>query len=184
MINFIKLQDYNDLLSKCEFEYKLLFAKQKINYDYSYILFNLVCTLNHLYEWFLKDNNVKKPDKYKCINIFNYYTPNQIKEIKNNIKKKDIISKLYKNLTSMPKVNKNQLIVRELCNKAKHFSKKPKIDNKEEFIAFCGGEKAVCDYMFANQSEIVYFVVYNNQEFIIENICFELINKWKDFLNN
>jgi hypothetical protein len=40
-----------------------------------YILFNLILSINHLFDWILNNEKINEIDKIKCVNIFNSYEP-------------------------------------------------------------------------------------------------------------
>ncbi len=180
MGNFFQLETYHDLFLKCQYDLKLLAENKYENFGYN--LFNLVCTLNHLFDWFLMDD-VDENIKVKCIIKFNPY---DIEEIEKKKKKKkenfNTIDALYFKTNYNVLFNTNQFLVRKLCNKAKHFKRLPLLNTEREYTStlngFSLGQSSLGS--FKNDS---YYVNHQNFDYNIEIIVDELMNEWKSFLS-
>lgn len=96
--------------------------RRSLSYKYvTYIriiisFFNIILSMNHLFEWFLKDENVPQDKKMGCIKIFNPY------RTEDNVSRD--FKSIYSQLDDFPEVNRSQELIRELCDKAKHLKKR------------------------------------------------------------
>ncbi len=56
---FLDLKTWFDLFDKAEYEYSILQREHKIH---SYLVFNLCCTINHLWDWAKRDPSIPNKD--------------------------------------------------------------------------------------------------------------------------
>ncbi len=177
-MGILTLNSYEILLDKCRRE---LIELQGCNLhpNYDFLLFNIILSMNHLFEWFLKDENVPQDKKMGCINMFNPY------RTKNNVSK-DFLC-IYGQLDDFPKVNRSQELIRELCNKAKHFIKKNIEVQDRNYIVECGDESMECgnpDAVCGGFDHYIYFVEVDGDQKNLEVLMACLINRWSDFVEN
>lgn len=171
-------ENYNQLLAKVKYERTIIdTTSENIEFDI-YSIFNIILSLNHIFEWYYKDVNIDKKKRFECIEIFNNY------------KGKSIQKEKYKQFHSMLKIplkiNTNQLIIRQISNNLKHFKmNRIKSANKRpNYIAVagnitCGSANAVCGY----HEEYKYIAVTNSgDEYNLISIIDELIITWNNFL--
>ncbi len=169
-MSIFSLNQYNDLYDKCALELNML-ENSRSHPEYDYLLFNIVLGENHLFEWFIKDKKVSKPIKLECIKVFNpFSSPYDVSE--------DFKS-LYRELPSFPTPNKEQLVIRQLCNKAKHF-KRTEIEKQEKNDISVAGVMECGDHLGA------YLYVYTveiegNDEFLNEVLKVNLA-RWDKFI--
>ncbi len=176
MSGFYDIDNYHDLYRKCKHDFDLL-KSQEGNEKYSYNLMNLIFSLNHLLEWYLNDDDVSPKSKERCVKKFNPYG----KDTKNiGI---DYIREIFKTIPR-PDTNNDQLLIRHVCNDAKHYLKKELCSKEVEMTAvaghasmFAGGPNAC-----SNFHEFVYFVTYKGEKFRIEDIITNLLDEWDEFL--
>jgi hypothetical protein len=175
---FFGLDSFYDLFLKCDVEKSHL--EDSDVRKWSHTLFNIVVTLDHLYEWFLGDDRVVAEVRKKGLLQFNPYK-----------RRKQVpwyLKCYYKGVVPFPAPNGNQYLVRSLANRAKHFLTDPPIDRSEfttypivagSAEAYCGGLKA-----FANYHEIITkFIVVddNGSPQDIKVVCRELLSSWRKF---
>ena len=72
-MSILTLNSYEILLGKCKKEIGEL-RKCNSHPDYDFLLFNVILSMNHLFEWFLKDDSVSQDKKLECIKSFNPYS--------------------------------------------------------------------------------------------------------------
>jgi hypothetical protein len=173
--SFYGVEDFRDLYNKSLDDWKQLAnsdPKKK-----SYALFNLVMTLNHLFDWFLKDPGVSQRRKLRCIQAFNPYKKKASPDLK----------RLFEKLPTFPQKNINQYLVRCVCNKAKHAKLTPALSRSEvtAFIgtgdprAFAGSPVAVAGYHVTTTS---YEVKDGNKKYNLQTICEDLRAQWGEFI--
>lgn len=175
-MQIFSFSNYKYLIEKAKYELNQL-EKVNDNLQNEYIITNIIFTLNHIYDWFLLDENIKLEYKIKIINKFNPY--DNIKNVSSSFKK-------YYNKTSrFPELNLFQKTIRELCNKIKHFSKKEieyssKIYNSlcGEMMMQCGESKAQCGAFYFQ-----YYVKIGEDEIIVFELLKKLIDEWNDIDN-
>ena len=111
-MSILSLNKYNHLFDKCKLELdELMSCSQHPQYDY--LIFNLVFGLNHLFEWYIKDDEVETELKSQCIRQFNPY------QCYNTVSAQ---LKSYYSDADFPPTNRFQETIRKLCNNAKHFN--------------------------------------------------------------
>jgi NADH:ubiquinone oxidoreductase subunit len=168
-----------------------LFLLQKAIYDMSrfqenksdenkmvYALFDMLITINNLFEWTLKYYNEDEEKRKKCIIMFNPYLEN------------DKIPYAYKSdYRSMPslKPNEAQYIIRKIVNNIKHYevkvvnTKEGKTNCAQAGQVYAGGFNA-----FAGYYELTFLVTIkdeNNNDISHDllSLLETLIDKWKSF---
>ena len=176
-MKFLSFDDHKDLLNKCLYEENKLRCSQGKHPEYQYLIFNIVISLNHLFEWFMKNNQVIDENKKNCIKNFNPYKSSDDVN-------KDFM-KFYDELDEFPPINEYQLLIRKLCNKAKHFNIRPIEERKKQDIT-CAGESSMnCGEISAVCGNFVYsYFVHNDNgdDICIKSLISEQIVKWKIFL--
>ena len=110
-MGILSLTSPQDLLEKCEKEMSS-FSSVEFN---DYQLFNVIFSLNHLYEWAYKDKNMD-PQRAKII-AEHFFPFENISQCHCDTLKKIISNDV--------KTNPHQMAIRLLSNKQKHFTKKP-----------------------------------------------------------
>ena len=66
-------ENYSDLIEKVRYERSLVNTSSANKKSDIYPLFNIVLTLNHIFEWFYKDEKIDTKLRAECIKIFNTY---------------------------------------------------------------------------------------------------------------
>ncbi|MDC8832957.1 hypothetical protein [Alteromonas gilva] len=175
MLSLLSLDNYHHLLEKCEQELIQLgecFSHPK----YDYLLFNVVFGMNHLFEWYLRDESIQNSCKTECVRQFNPFSVGKVpKELKS----------YYNGLEDFPETCAYQETVRKLCNKAKHF-KKVEIEKQGENytvtsgspIAVCGHPEAVCGAF----DHYLYSVSINGQDVDLYQMLKKLHRDWMSFI--
>ena len=180
------LNDYKDLYKKCEYDLSLLKDNESSQY-YNYNIFNLLCSLNHLYEWFLLDteNEVTEDIKIECIKLLLpleincYHFTNVISKLYNTIKKKKIHCE----------VNPYCSLIREVCNKLKHYKSTPIIEDNIKYTYPCGdvNDGGCGSGRYSGEHNLVPFVdiVINNitSEIPVKELCEKVLYHWTIFFN-
>ena len=169
----LSLDRATDLLKKCEYNIGRLFLCDT-HPEYDYAMFDVVVSLNHLFEWFLKDKTIPEQERLKCIKEFNpFQSPYDVSSD---------FKKLYKKLDLFPKTNEPQLNIRLLCNKAKHF-KKTQIETQGKNILstagnmYAGNVNSVAAYF----ERYKYSVDINGTTEDLQELMEKLINQWSEF---
>ena len=178
ILGILTLNSYETLLEKCRRENAEL-QVCNLHPDYDFLLFNIILSMNHLFEWFLKDENVPQDKKMGCIKIFNPY------RTEDNVSRD--FKSIYSQLDDFPEVNRSQELIRELCNKAKHFKKKNVEVQDGNYIVECGNESMECgnpDTVCGGFDHYIYFVEVDGDQKNLEVLISSLINKWSDFVEN
>ena len=98
----------------------------------SYALFDLVSTLNHMWEWFLKDETIDIAQRVECARRFNPY------EYRKWVPRE--FMDFYETLCPFPPKNELQSLVRMICNRAKHATNKPKLSTIKTEAYLGGGD--------------------------------------------
>lgn len=173
-VGVFSLSRAEHLFEKCLDEYAQLHSCRE-HPRYDYLLFNLVTTVNHLFEWYLKDGSVDGERKKACIRLLNPYSckgrvPEELKEI---------CSKTWDSAA----VNLKQEAIRKLSNKSKHFKKREQSKvQRERYPAVCGelamqcGEPtAVCAYLY--EVQIGEYDQWSNLVIVLG----ELLDEWRAF---
>lgn len=175
-MTIFSLASYKELLFKCECEIQIL-SNCKKHPDYDFTLFNIVIGLNHVFEWFLKDDNIDRDKKVLCISKFNPYASCQ--EVSGDF------NDLYRSLNVFPDPDPYQEVIRKLCNKAKHFKKRTSIEQQDKhYTSIWGaqhmqfnGERA--DYGGFNH--YLYFVSIDGVDINLADIVNTQFKKWIEF---
>lgn len=171
---------------------KIIFERQNISLENIekenyYSIFNLIFSINHLYDWVLLNKLIDETIRIMCIKNFNPYKPEE--NVNSNFKS------LYNKIGYFPQTNIKQKVIRDLCNNTKHF--KIEKDNKimtetnVERISCCGNiyagdDDALADnykYKFTisdaltqvpiNLIELCDFLIYEWDSFIKQNLILE-----------
>jgi hypothetical protein len=174
--NFFLLNDYRDMYFKCWHDWKQLHNSDPE--EKTYAMFNLIMTLNHLFDWVLKDQNISFEKKIRCIRAFNPY--------KSMEKVSPDFKEFYDQLPERPPTRTEQYLVRSLSNKAKHLLQTPSTESVTNTVylgagspdAYCNGPKA-----FAGFHEIIvtHVVGDDGEDYDLKDICTTLIHDWGDF---
>jgi hypothetical protein len=171
-LSIFSLSNYNDLLFKCKFEASEL-KNCSSHPEYDYILLNIVMGINHLFEWYLKDRTVSEKNRLACLCYFNPF--NSFHDVSGDLKS------LYKKLKTFPNKNSHQEVIRQLCNKAKHF--KTKVIERQ-------GKDYTCQFgsaSFGNTStggfaHYFYFVELNGHDTELSQLLVDLLQQWESFV--
>jgi hypothetical protein len=166
---FYEFNNYKDLFLKCKRE--IIQLKKKIDSD---ILFNMICTLNHLFEWFLEDTNIDEQSKIEAINKFNSYPT--ISNLNSQF------NAIYKKRSTFPSLNIEQYLIRCLCNNAKHFKLILNTRIKKINGAYYGSSTYYGSVYYGQKSQIKYIVEYDNKEYDVRKIIEDSIMNWESFL--
>lgn len=163
---------------------KIIYERNLINLENNenknvYIIFNLILSINHLFDWVIFGKNNDDPNAIECIKRFNPYLK---KEYSDNSFFRDYYSKL----TIFPKCNEKQQIIREISNNIKHFSSEKKSSKVEKDILSvagnigCGEPNACCRYF-----EEYRYVIKNDigKDLNLIELCDSLINEWKIYID-
>ncbi|GIU09318.1 MULTISPECIES: hypothetical protein [unclassified Shewanella] len=172
-MSLLSLNSYVSLIDKCEVELQQL-QNCSEHPTYDYLLFNVVFGLSHLYEWYLKDDDISPEQKLACIRKFNPYRENG---------RLGDLNKYYSKM-EFPDVCVYQEIVRKLCNKAKHF-KKVQIERQERnYTVSCGSPNAVCGNPEATCGAFDHYLYVVDVEGVdtdLYKLVRELFQDWKQF---
>jgi len=168
--NFYNLYSYLDLHKKCIYELQVIESSINDSLLLSYNLFNLVCTLNHMFDWCIGDDSIDETLRKECLTQFNPWRDEpKDKEIK----------KLYNKIENKT-TNFNQYLIREICNKAKHFKNNPILINDMCYSVAMGnfqmGELQMGEFVYK------FIVEKDDKEYDILETCRELISEWNDFI--
>jgi len=169
----LSLDRATDLLEKCEYNIGRLFLCES-HPEYDYAMFDAVLSLNHLFEWFLKDKTILEPKRLECIKLFNPFQ--SYNEVSGDFKK------LYTKLNIFPEANNFQYNIRLLCNKAKHF-KKTTIETQERNTLsvagnmYAGNANAVAGYF----KRYKYSIDINGSIEDLQELMEKLILQWSEF---
>ncbi len=177
-MSLLSLTSYKELLNKCKKELSEL-ELCSVHPDYDYTLFNIVLSLNHLFEWYLKDKDVVDTRKNECISLLNPF--NDLTKVSYDFKE------LYDSLKTFPKTNKYQEVIRLLCNKAKHFKKRNLEKQEKHYTSVCGSPTMAAGGEFAYcgaYDHYLYYVEIKGQDIDLITIINTLINTWIDFIKN
>lgn len=162
---------YQDVIEKSKFELKKL-EICRIHPDYDYLLFNITVSINHLFEWCIRDEELDEEKRLECIRRFNPY------ESRDDVARD--FEKLYRKLSIFPDVNEKQLVVRQLCNKAKHFKKTGIEKQTRNEIAVCG---VMCCGDRLGQFHYQYDVEINKSDIKLNTVLAEIHNEWESFMS-
>ncbi len=123
---FYDIDSYQALLAKCSYELSRLPLVAKAQPSDSYTLFNLVLTLNHLFEWVVNDEDIREEGRIECVKQFNPYREEQRKEAERSIP----IYKMY-SFHPFPQTNPQQWLTR---HRAKHLKASPRLGKFDSTI--------------------------------------------------
>jgi hypothetical protein len=166
-----------NLLAKAQHEYSLITLNKLEQNDY-YLVFNVLVSINHLFDWVLNNDNIPIERKERCIKLFNPY------ENKNEFGN---FRKYYQKINEGIEINTNQQIIKALCNNLKHFKKRNKygdVDENKKYLAVsgnivCGGANAIAGYY----EEYTFIVKSDNgKEIDLIELLRDAINEWEKFL--
>ena len=169
-MSIFSLNHYRDLFDKCISEFRML-ENCRVHPDYDHLLFNVVLSVNHLFEWFVKDKKVSEPIKLECIKLFNPYSSPY--DVSGDFKY------LYRKLTDFPKLNNEQSVIRQLCNKAKHF-KKTEIEKQERNDISVAGVMRCGDPLGA--FHYIYTVENDGKDELLTELLKSNLDQWDRFL--
>ena len=169
-MSIFSLNHYRDLFDKCVSEFRML-ENCRIHPDYDHLLFNIVLSANHLFEWFIKDKEVSEPIKLECIKVFNpFYSPYDVS---------GDFKTLYRKLPDFPKRNNEQFVIRQLCNKAKHF-KKIEIEKQERNDVSVAGVMECGDCLGAYH--YIYTVENEGKDELLTKVLEVNLDQWDKFI--
>ena len=143
----------------------------RVQPDYDYLLFNIVLSANHLFEWFVKDKKLSESDKLKCITEFNPYSSPY--DVSGDLKF------LYRKLIDFPKTNNEQFLIRQLSNKAKHF-KKTEIEKQERIERAVAGTMTCGEHLGAYH--YIYTVENNGKDELLTKLLKTNFDHWEKFI--
>ena len=130
------IKDYKELFAKIEHEFQVY--QTLINEESRrYFLFNLLLSLNHLFDWVINDPDVPSAVKSQCVRRFNPYDQTGVQEIeRSKDKKRRCLKEAYLDAEVFDYINPRQRLVRILANHEKHLT------TPDEIMAFAsvGGE--------------------------------------------
>jgi hypothetical protein len=165
------LNNFKDLFEKSTFELQRL-QNCRCHPDYDYLLFNITVSINHLFEWCIKDSSLDEQSKLECIKKFNpYERPNDVPGALKN---------LYNKIPNFPVVNEKQLLIRQLCNKAKHF-KKVEIEKQSKNNISESGVMQSGDQLGAFHYR--YHVEVQQNDVKLDDLLLEIRVEWESFIN-
>lgn len=173
--SFFGMENFLDLYAKCHHD-----LKQLQNSDprkKSYAIFNLVMDLNHLFDWFMKDQLLSDELKVRCVQKFNPY-----KE-----KASDDFVRWYKGIP-FPLTNEGQYLVRCVSNKAKHSKTSPTTEAALTTVGLGAGSEyaeagAPWNECGASELQIVtYWVEDDGLLYDMKVVCSDLQQEWSDFI--
>lgn len=162
-----------ELYKKCVFEFNKL-KEETNNPEYDYALFNIILTLNHLFEWYILDNSICENRKIECIKIFNPYE--KLEYVPRHLEK------IYKKIRTYPNENKNQTNIRKLSNDAKHFKQLKLEKQSKNYTSVFGSFQFGPQNQFGSFDHYIYFVKINEININLEDIIESLLNLWSNFI--
>jgi hypothetical protein len=130
MTFFYDIKDSQDLLRKCEYDYEQLSKIGRNQPVYSFVLFNLILGLNHIFDWVLNDDKNTIERKVSCITQFNPYRKDE------HLPRE--YGDLYETDGLILQTNKQQRMVRLLANRVKHLNEEKAKTEKAENIFSVG----------------------------------------------
>lgn len=177
-MSLLSLNNASNLLAKCIKElHDLEQCEEHPGYDFT--LFNIILDLNHLFEWYLKEKNLEIGKKLDCIKQFNpFQSPDDVSRD---------FKEFYKRLEVFPQTDMHQEVIRKLCNKAKHFKRKPLEKQHKKMTAVCGADHMVCGNEKAECGgfdHYIYSVEINGADKDLKKLISSQIEKWSILLNN
>jgi len=169
----LSLNCAKDLLAKCQRD-QLALSICETHPEYDYSMFDSVLSLNHLFEWYLKDDSIPDVKRLDCIKRFNPFQ--SFDKVSRDLKK------YYKKISSFPDINKNQKYIRLLCNKGKHFKKTVIETQERNILATCGNMYAGNITAVASYFErYKYSVEVDGKTFDIQHMIEDLLEQWVFF---
>jgi len=163
---FYGLRDYRDLFWKCKHDLKQFWMTHDDELS-SYGLFNLVVTIDHLFDWVLNDPALPENKKARCIERFNPYGPGE--RIPNGFEK------YYP--ACPPSTNEDHRLVRKVANKAKHRRLEP------ETPMLRGTALVGSDLERLSEVEYTgYFAGGAEEHGDLPALCEDLLRDWQKFL--
>jgi hypothetical protein len=174
-MTLLSLSSYRDLLYKCEFELENM-QNCSTHPDYDFSLFNIVLGLNHLFEWYLKEDALTEDQKINCIKRFNPFQSldNVPREFKG----------FYNKVDNFPQTNSYQALIRKLCNKAKHFKKTLIEKQDKNYTVTCGSPLATCGNIEAVSGgfdHYIYTIEVDGSDIDLQQVISSLIVSWREF---
>lgn len=171
-MGILSLTTPQDLLTKCKKEMSS-FSPVEFN---DYQLFNVIFSLNHLYEWAYKDEAM---DSQKAKKIAEHFFPfDEFSHCHCDILK-GIISHTVK-------TNPNQKAIRLLSNKQKHVNVKtntPPLSQTKIPTAVAGRMCAGGVNSYAGYSKFIYEIKLGNNTVDLVDLINSLINDWEQHLS-
>ncbi len=153
-------------------------SKRNTYPEYEYGLINTIISLNHLFDWTLKDEEIiSESGKDNCLKLLNPYEPSD--------KIPRDFNPYYKKRT-FPSTNPYQFTIRLLANKAKHFKKVPIVKGKKGPICSVSGTFGAGD----DDSYSGYFTQYkyvveiNGRDEDVSDVISTTIDTWKKFFSD
>jgi hypothetical protein len=166
------IDNINELLEKAKYDYKRFENSGQLYQQYA--LFDLFNNMNCIFDWFV-NSDVSENEKHTCITRFNPYRND------NDIPQK--IKVYYKNFP-FPALNKNQYIIRVLCNLNKHFIfQRIYVVKEDSFYPGPDVFPGMTDSPFARNATIFNGVDENNESHQLDKVIEASITDWDCFLS-
>lgn len=171
---FLEIENAISLLEKIEIQFAQFQSDEKLNR--SYLLWDIILSLNHLPEWILMDKQVDESIKFECMKHFNPY--DKIEKAPQELKR--YIGSDF---------SQSQFVIREIANSTKHFViKKSKLKKKKIHKGFWGypGNEAFMSSPLQNGyfTEIEkYIVERDNENYDLVELLSRLISDWNLFFS-
>jgi len=161
MNGFFYINGYRDFWQMCRHNYRL-FSNKEDNKHYEYKLLNLILSLNHLYDWVIKDENLSLYIRNQCEKKFYPYSDRS-------------------------NFNTKQYLVRKLSNRGKHFKQVENDPSQgvELQKAFCADmPDAIAGNAFSRETRMFHYVEHDDVKYDVESLCKELFDEWKFFFED
>ena len=176
-MSILSLNTYNHLFEKCKLELEELTSCSE-HPKYDHLIFNIVFSLNHLFEWYLKDSNISDTSKLQCINKFNPFDSFQ-----NTARG---LRAFYPAESDFPETNVFQKNIKKLCNNAKHFNSTPIEKQGKNYICVAGSDFMEAGEPLAQSGQFdhyTYSVGINGIDVDLVDLLRRQISEWDRFLS-
>lgn len=177
--NFYFMLSYWDLVAKCRFDWKQFTRAWRNAEESCYHLFNIVLSLNHLFDWILNDPDIEQGTKLLCIRQFNPYNHEELQRARTQYSVYSHSSLVDATLST----NSQQRLIRQVCNRAKHSKHTPVLEHHTITLwlkAFGGGRIRLGRNRRLTYPQ--YYVADDHGEHInLQMCCKDLIDQWMRF---
>ncbi|HQP49277.1 MAG TPA: hypothetical protein PKX12_11140 [Spirochaetota bacterium] len=177
-MSFFSIQTPFQLLEKAEYEWKCFAEHDDQDRFKDYILINLILTLNHLADWYVKKNAGKKERIVKYANDLYPY------DDRPSVGRKQSMKSLIDDACKGSKINANQnaLVVRMIANDFKHLLNiEKRLHNPKQY----GTTQYSINNQFSGDRYYVKIGLNGEETDVDLNISvYNTINAWREFLNN